>query len=50
MMQMNNYSLNEIGRMLQQKNCHNVVLRFTKHGNNLGVVFLFKKEARADFQ
>lgn len=44
MMQMNLYNLNRLFKILQEKNCHKSVVRFTNHNDNLGVFILFQKK------
>jgi SAM-dependent methyltransferase len=43
MMQMNEYDLNRVARLLQESDCHHAVIRFTSHDVALGIVFLFQK-------
>ena len=44
MMQMNEYNLNNIIRILQESDCHHVVIRFTKHGKVYGTILFFQKK------
>jgi len=44
-MQMNEYKVNHLLRLLQQHGCHRVHIRFSDHGGYLGIVLFFKKEA-----
>jgi SAM-dependent methyltransferase len=43
LMQMNDYDLNRLMRVLQDRGCHRVHLRFSDHGGFLGVVLFFQK-------
>ncbi len=44
-MQMNEYDLNQIFRILQESGCHHNVVRFTQHGETYGVIVFFQKKA-----
>jgi len=45
LMQWNNYQLNRIYLKLQEKGCEHVYVRFTDHGETLGVILIFQKKA-----
>lgn len=47
MMQMNNYDLNRVHRLLQTQGINEVHTVFTDHGGNLGVSLFFKKPTEA---
>src|SRR5437667_325024 len=42
MMQMNRANLNRVFCRLQKCGCENVIVRFTNHGNELGLILFFK--------
>ena len=42
-MQMNDYNVNTILRILQENNCHKIHLRFTQHSRHYGVIVFFQK-------
>ncbi len=44
-MQMNCYDVDELLRRLQNHGCHRVNVRFTDHGQHLGVVLIFQRAA-----
>ncbi|QDU87391.1 Mg-protoporphyrin IX methyl transferase [Pirellulimonas nuda] len=46
-MQMNDYNLNRLFRMLQEEGIEDVTSRFTNHGGHLGVMLCFQKPAAA---
>jgi SAM-dependent methyltransferase len=43
-MQMNEYNLNNIIRILQESDCHHSVMRFTRHTDTYGVILFFQKK------
>lgn len=45
LMQMHNYRLDRIFRVLQETGCHHSYVRFTDHGGHLGVMLYFQKRA-----
>jgi hypothetical protein len=47
-MQMNTYSLDHVFQHLQERNCHNLVLRFSDHDGWLGVLVMFVKRSTHD--
>jgi len=44
LMQMNSYPLDQVFRLLHDRNCHNTLLRFTNHGGHYGAILLFQKQ------
>jgi SAM-dependent methyltransferase len=44
LMQWNNYNLNSILLLLQEQNCGHSYIRFTDHGEHLGVILFFQKK------
>jgi SAM-dependent methyltransferase len=43
-MQMNEYNMNSILRLLQESDCHQSLMRFTDHGSTYGVILFFQKK------
>lgn len=46
LMQMNSYPLDQVLRLLYDRQCHNIVVRFTNHDGHHGVILLFQKRQR----
>jgi len=46
LMQMNSYPLGQVLRLLYDRKCHNVVIRFTNHDGHHGVILMFQKRER----
>jgi SAM-dependent methyltransferase len=49
-MQMNTYDLNSVFQRLQDRRCHNVLLRFSDHGGWFGLFLMFEKQPLTDFE
>lgn len=48
-MQMNNYNLNKLIAILQQKRCNDIFIKFTNHGGFYGVIIFFRKPTYEEF-
>jgi SAM-dependent methyltransferase len=48
-MQMNHYDLNRVFRLLEERGCHDCVVRFTKHFGHRGVMLFFRKVSEPSF-